>query len=54
MKQQFVTFSRYMGALETGLDNTVKFLKRNKRGQATMKPSIYPGGVRESKIKEVK
>jgi hypothetical protein len=53
-EQQFVTFSRYMGALETGLDNTVKFLKRNKRGQATMKPSIYPGGVRESKIKEVK
>tara|TARA_R110000796_G_scaffold218483_2_gene334422 strand:+ start:87 stop:407 length:321 start_codon:yes stop_codon:yes gene_type:complete len=53
-EQQFVTFSRYMGALETGLDNTVKFLKRKQRGQAATEPSIYPGRARESKIKEVK
>ena len=33
-EQQFITFSRYMGAIEKGLDNTIKFLTRKKKFQA--------------------
>ena len=33
-EQQFVTFSRYMGAIEKGLDNTIKFLSRKKKSQS--------------------
>ena len=33
-EQQFITFSRYMGALEKGLDNTIKFLTRKRKSQS--------------------
>ena len=40
-EQQFVTFSRYMGAIEKGLDNTIKFLTRKKKSQVgTTEPDM--------------